>query len=300
MAPTKVMLPTTEGVVTNVSVIGIGNMGKPIAEALIRAGFRVTVFDAAGTRERAPAHSVVAESAAAAATNADLAILSLPNGRVCQQVVQDILATDCIPRFIANTSTIASREAIALHSALERHEVVYVDAPISGMITRARQGKLSMMYSGSSMTLELLRPALSTFASSIFHVGVEPGQGQTMKALNNYLSAAALVITSEALAFGEAAGLSMATILDVLNVSTGRNIATEAMFPNWILPKTYRAGFLSQMLWKDIEIYLEAAKAEGTRLNVAREVANTIQTFVSQGPDVDMTMIYPFTVASPN
>lgn len=87
------------------------------------------------------------------------------------------------------------------------------------------------MFSGPTAVLDQHRALLNAFAGNVFHVGERAGQGQAMKLANNYLSATALAATSEAIAFGMAHGLDMTTMVDVINVSTGRNSASADKFP---------------------------------------------------------------------
>ena len=107
--------------------------------------------------------------------------------------------------------------------------------------------------------LEANRALLESFTGNVFHVGDRAGQGQAMKLANNFLSATALAATSEAVAFGVAHGLDMATMIDVLNVSTGRNSATTDKFPNRILTGSYDAGFSTAHMTKDVGLFVDGA-----------------------------------------
>ena len=112
-------------------------------------------------------------------------------------------------------------------------------------------------------TYERLKPLMSLMGKT-FYVGPNPGQGQAVKLLNNFLSATALAATSEALAFGLADGLSLPVMLEVLNASTGRNSATADKFPNRVLTGTYDAGFSTALMAKDLRIALDLTLAVGT------------------------------------
>ena len=104
---------------------------------------------------------------------------------------------------------------------------------------------------------EKVQPILKCIGANIFHVGPNPGQGQTVKLLNNFLSATAMAATSEAMAFGTANGLDMKAMLDVVNVSSGRNTATMDKFPNRIANEAYNGGFATKMMAKDVRLYVE-------------------------------------------
>jgi len=148
------------------------------------------------------------------------------------------------------------------------------------------------MWSGSAERMALIRPVLDSFAGSVFFVGPTPGQGQAMKLLNNYLSAVAMTATSEAIVFGLSHSLDMKTMLDVANVSTGQNSATQDKFPNRILTSTYDAGFRMALMDKDVALYLSEAKSAGTPASLCEQVATYWQKGMKQFPDGDFTEIF--------
>ena len=129
-------------------------------------------------------------------------------------------------------------------------------------------------------------------------VGADPGMGQAMKLLNNFLSATALAATSEAIAFGVAAGLDMATILEVLNASSGQSAASRDKFVDHILPQTYASGFANSLMAKDVALYLQAAEREGTPVTVGTVTGAVWQRFAAEEPGVDFTRIHPFVAGS--
>jgi 3-hydroxyisobutyrate dehydrogenase-like beta-hydroxyacid dehydrogenase len=108
-----------------------------------------------------------------------------------------------------------------------------------------------------------VKPLLELFGGSVFHVGPAPGQGQTVKLLNNLLSATAMAVTSEALTFGVSAGLDAATMLEVFNAGSGRNTATAQKFPAHVLTRRFASGFRLELMAKDVELCL--AEARGTQ-----------------------------------
>ena len=103
-----------------------------------------------------------------------------------------------------------------------------------------------------------------------------------------------MTATSEASSFGEAQGLDMAMMLDVLNVSTGQNTATSDKFPKRILTEAYDAGFTNSLLFKDVKLYQEAVIAGGHPNLVGKAVVNSLGQFTKAEPGSDFTRIYPF------
>ena len=236
-----------------VGFVGLGNMGRPMATHVAAAGFPLVCFDAAGTDERLPSGANAADDVAVVVAGADTVLLSLPDGAVVARVVDEIVAAPSRRvTTVIDLSTVGPAAAETAATRLAACGVMYVDGPVSGGTAGARARTISLMFGGPVEVLAAHRTLLDAFAGNVFHVGERAGQGQAMKLLNNVLSAAALAATSEALAFGVAQGLDPATMLAVLNVSTGRNSATVDKFPNRILTGTYDAGFHTALMAKDV------------------------------------------------
>jgi 3-hydroxyisobutyrate dehydrogenase-like beta-hydroxyacid dehydrogenase len=113
-----------------------------------------------------------------------------------------------------------------------------------------------------------------------------------MKLCNNFLSAAAMAATSEAMVMGVKAGLDPRVMLDVINASSGRNTATEAKFPNNILPRSFDLGFTNALMTKDVKLCLSEAETLGVPMEVAQAVFRALQRACDEiGPDADLTTI---------
>ncbi|GMQ95904.1 MAG: NAD(P)-dependent oxidoreductase [Gammaproteobacteria bacterium] len=278
-----------------IGFVGLGNMGAPMAANLAAAGWSLVVHDAAGTRERAPGDETVAESVAEVVSQAATVLLSLPDSATVEAVGDAILAApSAVTRRVVDTSTIGIAQARRIHGKLAAAGIEYVDAPVSGGVAGARAGTVSIMVSAPAASYEALRPMLEGFAGNLFHVGVEPGQGQAMKLLNNFLSGTAMAATSEAVAFGDSQGLDLATMLGVLNVSTGRNTATSDKFVNRILTGTYDAGFSCPQMNKDLSLYRQGLAESGSADPVSGAVAGIWRDFLDRSANADITHIYPF------
>ena len=278
-----------------IGFIGLGNMGAPMAANLAKAGWSLLAHDAAGTRERAPGGAAIADSIADVASGAEVVLLSLPDSAVVAAVSDALLAAPSrITKRVVDTSTIGIAQARAIHAKLAAGGIEYVDAPVSGGVAGARAGTVSIMVAAPEESVEALRPMLEGFTGNVFHVGLEPGQGQAMKVLNNFLSGTAMAATSEAVAFGASQGLDLATMLDVLNASTGRNTATSDKFVNRILSETYDAGFSCTQMNKDLGLYREGLAASGCSDPVSGAVAGLWRRFLESAPGADISRIYPF------
>ncbi len=275
--------------------IGLGNMGGPMAANLAAAGINLAVFDAAGSEARAPAEAQAASSSADVAARAGTIMLSLPDGAVSLAVAREIAsAPGRIAETVIDFSTVGLAASRETHAVLAEAGIAYVDAPVSGGTRGAREGTLTVIWAGSEALLARHRPALDAIAGNVFHVGGLPGQGQAMKLLNNYLSAVAMAATSEAMAFGLSQGLDFATMLDVVNVSTGRNEATRDKFPARILSGTYDAGFHMALMTKDMVLYRDSVRTAGTAREVGEIVADLWRRADDSMPGADFTHIFEF------
>lgn len=266
-----------------------------MAANLARAGRRLVVHDVAGSAERSPPGAMVAQDNREVARLADTVILSLPDGEAVHAVVGELAGTEhARTRCVIDTSTVGVDAARAAHAFLAGAGIEYLDAPVSGGVSGARNGTVAVMFAGSDAAFVRYAPVLGGMAAHVVHVGREPGLGQAMKLLNNFLSAVAMTATSEAIALGERQGLGMATMLEVLNASSGRNSATADKFPNRILPGTYDTGFTSRLLEKDLRLYLEALEASGGEQVLASSVHRLWRRLEDAEANADITCIYPF------
>ena len=284
-----------------IGFVGLGNMGGPMATNLVASGRQIMVYDAAGTRARAPGGARLAASNAALAGAVESIHLCVPDGDASESIARDVVAAARRrTRLVVDHSTIGPTAARRVHALLSGHGIEYVDAPISGGVSGAVGATLSIMYSGPESTLEELKPVFERIAGNVFHVGRRPGQGQAMKLLNNFLSATAMAATAEAVAFGVAQDLDLEMILDVVNASSGRNTATSDKFPRRIMTGSYDAGFSSTQFSKDLGLYRDAADAIGASRPVSPAIRGLWLRLDSTDPGADITRIYPFVRDAPD
>jgi 3-hydroxyisobutyrate dehydrogenase-like beta-hydroxyacid dehydrogenase len=278
-----------------VGFVGLGQMGGPMSRRLLAAGYELVVHDV-----RAEAvDGLVAEGAAAAgspaevADRAELVLVSLPTPDVVRAVAlgpNGLLRGGAIGTYV-DLSTTGQAVAAEVAAALSERGITTLDAPVSGGVRGAIDGTLAVMVAGPAPELERARPLLEVFGR-VFHVGERPGLGQLMKLANNFLSATAIVATAEAVVLGVKGGLDPATMLAVINASTGRNTASEDKFPRQILTGRYAAGFTTGLLTKDLGLCAAAAEALGVPMPVAAVVhARWQRAVVELGPDADITRI---------
>jgi len=273
--------------------IGLGQMGAPMAGNIAKGGFDLSVYDKAGTQERAPEGTQIIGDTAALAAATDTIFMSVPDGKASLAVIDEIIAApEKRVKVIIDLSTIGPAAAREAAKRCNAAGIVYMDAPVSGGQGGAKAGTIAVMLAGPKAVKEAHDDVLYSFAKNPFHVGEEPGQGQALKILNNYLSGTALAATTEAMLYGLSQGLDMKAMLDVVNVSTGQNTATKEKFPNRVLTETFQAGFATALLAKDINLFLENAHAAGTPTEIADTVGKVWNDTDETLPGSDIMALY--------
>ncbi|MBK1623069.1 NAD(P)-dependent oxidoreductase [Afifella marina] len=282
-----------------IGFIGLGNMGVPMAGRLLDAGNPLVVYDA---RESAISPFVergakAANSAADLASQVDTVFLSLPTPPIVEAVAfgDKGLAEGSQVKRIVDLSTTGPQMAETLAKKMQDKGVTWLDSPVSGGVGGAKAGTLAVMFSGPRADYDNLLPQLKAIGKP-FYVSDKPGLAQTMKLVNNLLSAAAMALSSEAVAMGAKAGLSPDVMIDVINAGSGRNTATMQKFPQSILPGTFDYGFSSGLMFKDVKLFNEVAKSMGLSLPGCETVFNIWQDAVDKlGADSDFTKVVTLT-----
>ncbi|WP_432989382.1 NAD(P)-dependent oxidoreductase [Dactylosporangium sp. CA-233914] len=246
-----------------VAFIGLGNMGGPMSARLVRAGYQVRGYDLSPTARQALADAggTAAGDLADTVRGASVVVLMLPNSAVVAATVHDEQFVVEPGAVVIDMSSCEPLRTRALAAELAGRGATLVDAPVSGGVSRARTGELTIMTGGEPADLERVEPLLSQLGTTT-RVGAV-GSGHAVKALNNLLSATHLLVTSEAILAGERFGLDPQTMLAIFNRSSGRSGSTENKWPNFILPGTFDSGFELRLMLKDMRIATDLADQVG-------------------------------------
>jgi 3-hydroxyisobutyrate dehydrogenase len=249
--------------------IGIGTMGWPMAANLVKAGCDMTVYDS--NPAQVEAFCKEHPTARAATSLADIAaqdfvITMLPTG----QIVHDVLVRAEQGAFfnavkpgtiVIDMSSSEPTGTQVLAKIFAQKGIVFIDAPVSGARPRAITGTLTIMIGGDDQdAIAKAKPVLAMMGDRLFDTGGS-GTGHAVKALNNFLGATAFAATSEAILIAQRFGLDTRTLIDIVNVSTGRSFITDVVMKEHVLDEKYATGFALGLLAKDVKIAADLGEA---------------------------------------
>jgi 3-hydroxyisobutyrate dehydrogenase-like beta-hydroxyacid dehydrogenase len=262
-----------------VGFIGLGMMGGPMALNLLKAGYDVLALDTdkAALERVTKAGAKAAKSAKEIADTVETVYVSLPTPPVVRTVAlgpDGLIHGKKINTFVdlSTTGAVVAKEVVG---TLTAKGIKCLDAPVSGGRGGAEKGTLAIMVSGPKATYEVEMPTLEAIGRKIFYVGETPGAAQTVKVGNNFLSAVSSLSAAEALVMGAKAGLDPEVMVNVFNVSSGRNNSTETKFPEFVLTRNFKS-MRTELLVKDLTLCTD----EGESLGVPMWLANTVRQFL--------------------
>ena len=240
-----------------IGFIGLGMMGTPMTACLAKAGFQLFLADADAGRLR----DVQATLNATALTpenakSLDILITMLPNSTIVENVLLGeggwaaSLAPQAVVIDMSSSEPARSRD---LGQTLKTHNLQYLDAPVSGGVKRAVDGSLAILVGGDAEVMQQCRPVLDAMGKNILHIG-DAGSGHAAKALNNFVSAAGLMATVEALHVAKRFGIDPGVMVDVLNASSGGSNTSLNKAKQFMLSGTFGSGFSMQLMNKDLKI----------------------------------------------
>ena len=249
---------------TTVGFVGLGNMGGRMVQHLVGAGHEVAVHDVgdAAVARAVDTGARVAGSVGAVADGADVVFLSLPTPDVVESVVTELLTKADPGLVIVDHSTIDPGTTRALADLASGVGVAFVDAPVSGGVQGADAGTLAVMTGGEPEALDRVRPYLELYAGRVFHIG-GVGSGQTIKLVNNQVTASIIVALGEGLSTAVAAGVDLDVAASVLGAGSANSNVLSGYFPRTLFTEDRPTGFALDFMHKDLGLFLEAADHVG-------------------------------------
>lgn len=286
-----------------VGLAGLGTMGAPMARCLAKAGHSLVLYDIDAGLTQGLADELGASPAASLGdlgVACGIVITMLPNADIVRAAVLGGGAPGLVQGLakgavIVDMSSSYPLATVALGDALAEKGVTLLDAPVSGGVQKAIDGTLAIMLGGDDAAAMDRVTGILSAMGTVYRTG-GLGSGHATKALNNYVSAAGLAAACEAVIVGKAFGLDPATMIDVINVSTGRNNSTEKKIKPFILSGDFRkAGFALDLMAKDVKAAADLADELGRPLTgIAEARALWSEASKALGRGADHTEIYRF------
>ena len=278
-----------------VGFIGIGVMGWPMAANVLKGGHDLVVYDLdPATRERF-ASEVGGRAAASVGelASAEVVVTMLPTSKHVRQALAEaedgaFLKAIRPGLIVIDMSSSEPGDTRALGPILAEHGAILIDAPVSGARPRAIAGTLALMIGGDDeAAIEKATPVLQCMGDRLFRTG-PLGSGHAMKCLNNYVAATGLAAVAEAILIGKRFGLDGEVMADILNVSTGKNFASEHLLKQHMLSGSFSAGFTLGLMAKDVAIAANLGEQVGLDAPIsrlARERFNYARDKIGAGKD---------------
>ena len=278
---------------SRIGFIGLGNMGLPMAQNLIKAGHQVEGVDVnpAAVEKLKAAGGAAVDMAGVAAARADVVITMLPAGQHVRDVYLSaggIVESANPGTLLIDCSTIDVTSAREVAKAAEARGLMMLDAPVSGGVGGATAGTLTFMVGGPAQAFARAEHILQQMGKTIVHAG-GPGNGQAAKICNNMILGISMIAVSEAFVLAEQLGLEHQKLFDIASKSSGQcwSLTTYCPVPGPVptspANRDYQAGFTAAMMLKDLKLSQEAAKAAGAVTELGANAAKIYSRYVESG-----------------
>jgi 3-hydroxyisobutyrate dehydrogenase len=276
-----------------IGFIGLGNMGMPMAQNLIKAGHTVEGVDVnpVAVEKLKSAGGAAVETAKIAAARADVVITMLPSGKEVREVYLGAggIIEDANPgTLLIDCSTIDVETAREVAAEAEKQGLLMLDAPVSGGVTGAANATLTFMVGGSAQAFTRAESILQKMGKTIVHAG-GAGNGQAAKICNNMILGIAMIAVSEAFVLAEKLGLDHQKLFDISSKSSGQCWAMTSYcpvpgpVPTSPANRDYQAGFTAAMMLKDLNLAQQAARTGGAHSELGADAARIYKQYVDSG-----------------
>jgi 3-hydroxyisobutyrate dehydrogenase len=276
-----------------IGFIGLGNMGLPMAQNLVKSGHAVSGFDLSeyAAERLAVGGGTRANSVLDACTDAEIVITMLPAGEQVREVylgAQGVLTAAAAGTLLVDSSTIDVETARQVAQAAETKGFAMIDAPVSGGVSGAQAASLTFMVGGPDEAFERARPVLEKMGKTIVHAG-GAGNGQAAKICNNMILGASMIVVSEAFLLAEKLGLDAQMLFEISSKSSGQcwsmtnYCPVPGLVPTSPANRDYQAGFTAAMMLKDLNLAQAAARATHATTPLGAGAAAVYERFVDSG-----------------
>lgn len=280
-----------------IAFIGLGNMGGPMAANLAKAGHDVTGFDLAAPM---PEGVRKADTAAAAATGAEVVITMLPNGNILRAVAGEVIPAMTKGAVLCDCSTVDVDSARAVADQAAAAGMGALDAPVSGGVGGAAGGTLTFMVGGGAEAFATVDPLFDIMGQKAVHCG-DAGAGQAAKICNNMILGVTMVATCEAFALADKLGLDRGKMFDVVSTSSGYSWTMNAYCPApGVGPQSpadndYQPGFAAELMLKDLRLSQQAAESADADTPMGELAKALYEQFVENegGQGMDFSAMLP-------
>jgi 3-hydroxyisobutyrate dehydrogenase-like beta-hydroxyacid dehydrogenase len=247
-----------------IGFIGTGQMGKPMAHNLLKAKYSLNVYarrpETVSDLKSAGASFLA--SPAAVAGDCEILILCLPTDVEVDAVIggeAGILAGASPGLLILDATTGTPAAAQRVAQVLKSKGIEYLDAPISGGVKGAVDAKLTFMVGGEDKAIDRAVPLMEVMGTTIFRVG-PVGTGRMVKALNQIITGMNVLILCESVVLAKKAGIAPERVFEILSKCSANSFHLQNKLPQFIIPGKFDGGFRIDLMIKDLEIALQAAK----------------------------------------
>ena len=274
--------------IKNIGFIGLGAMGSVMAPLIVKSGYNVYGYDIKVNIDKSSGINQVQDIKEL--SSLDVIIFMLPNGKIVSDMAIKLLEMNLKSVFIDMSSS-DPRETQELGKKLKNKGIKLLDAPVSGGVARAKTGDLMIMAGGDEKLLEEVNDLLSVMGKVQFAGPL--GSGHAIKALNNYVSAAGLIASFEALATARSFGIKPENFLKIINGATGKNNTTEVKLDKFVISEKFNSGFALDLMVKDVSIANSIIKDLSSDKPFSNDVLNYLAASLKAlGDNPDHTEVY--------
>ena len=274
--------------IKNVGFVGLGAMGSAMAPLVVQAGYKVLGYDISSKIDKSSGVSQVDNLESL--KSMDVIIFMLPNGKIVSDVTHELLTLG-IHSILIDMSSSDPRETSALGEMLKTNGIKLIDAPVSGGVSRAKTGELMIMTGGDEDEINLVKDLLSVMGQ--VQIAGPLGSGHAIKALNNYVSAAGLIASFEALATARSFGINPDNFLKIINGATGKNNTTEVKLNKFVVSEKFNSGFALDLMVKDVSIANSLIKEMASDNPLSENVSQYLKDSLEKlGNNPDHTEVY--------